>query len=252
MLTNELMGAFCLGVVWLNTLLIAAHVWQAQRALAKLLAGLGAPVEADVVDATPSLAEVRVAQIGRAITTSGPDRILFTEASRSARVLGGTVEIAGEQVTVSSAEGARVWSAEASGTRAETDFDAAFRGASTNRGLGSDLVVAVGAPRRRVWLAGARDGATLAAALVSDRDPRAVVASGRGRAFVFVAASLGVLAGITALALVRPWFSGLSTLGGALAVAHFLAVQPLAVALRESIAPPEQRRVGGIWQRPGA
>lgn len=251
MLSNELMGAFCLGVVWLNTLLIAAHVWQAQRALAEDARKLGPVVFASVVASAEgaSLAELRVAQVGRAITTGGPDRILFTEASRAARVHAGAVEASGARVSVTPADAARVWSFEAAGARADT-FDAAFESASTNRGLRADLVVPVGAPGAKVWLAGEREGDALRVRLVSDRDPASVVRAGRVRALAFIAASLAVLGGVTALALVRPWFSGLSTLGGVLAVAYFLAVQPLAVALREAIAPPEDRRIGGVWQRP--
>jgi hypothetical protein len=251
-LTNETMGAFCLGVVWLNTLLIVAHVWQAQRALARERDAVGRVVSGTVVSAEEggSLASLVISQVGRAITTGGPDRILFTEASRTASVHAGAIEIEGRPTRVAPAVGARAWALGGTGVRSDADFDVAYRAASTNRGLASELRFEVGAPGARVWVAGDDAGDELVARLVSDRDPHAVLASGRRRAFGFIALALGVLAGITALALVRPWFSGLSTLGGALAVAYFLAVQPLAVALREAIAVPEQRRVGGQWTRP--
>lgn len=252
MLTNEWMGAFCLGVVWLNTLLIAAHVWQAQRALARERASLGTLVEAKVVDTgdASSLAQVRVSQLGRAITTGGPERILFTEASRASTVHAGVIESGGERIDVKpDADSVRVWPTAPEGARADADFDAAYRAASTNRGHASELTLPIGAVGSTVWLAGARDEGAIRVRLVADRDPRSVLTSGRVRAFGFIAASLVLLGLVTALALVRPWFSGWSTLGGVLAVAYFLAVQPLAVALREAIAPPEQRRIGGIWQR---
>jgi hypothetical protein len=243
-LSNEVMGAFCLGVVWLNALLIALHVIRSARALA-VPAGV---VEAKVVEAGEGgLAEVRVAQLGRAITTGGPDRILFTESSRTAHVLGGAVEIGGERVAIAETESAVVWPLASAGVRADTDFEAAYRAASTNRGVTSELVLRVGAIGDRVWIA--RDGGGTPT-FVADVDPRSVVSSGRARATAFVIAAIATLAGITALALVRPWFSGWSTLGGALAVAYFLGVQPLAVALREAIAPPPDRRVGGEWSRP--
>lgn len=251
MLSNESMGAFCLGVVWLNTLLIALHVWQAQRVLRRDAAALGPVLRASVIEPGQGecLAELRVAQSGRAITTGSPDRILFTEVSRRVSVGRGTVEVAGERMAVAPTEGVRVWSLPAAGARSET-FDAAFASASTNRGVACELVVPIGARGSQVWLAGARDGDVLRVRLVSDRDPREVMRSGRARALGFILASLAALAGITALALVRPWFTGISTLGGVLAVAYFLAVQPLAVALREAIAVPEQRKIGGVWQRP--
>lgn len=253
MLSNEWMGAFCLGVVWLNTLLIAAHVMQSARALRAELRNAGDPVEARVLETggAASLAEVHVAQRGRAITTGGPDRILLTESSRTSVAHGGVVEVGGERVAVvPEPDRLRVWPLATEGEREGDDFDAAYRAASTNRGLTSELALPVGVVGRTLWLAGRREGGSLHVRLVADTDPRRVVAAGQARAYAFVALSLAVLAGITALALVRPWFSGWSTLGGALAVAYFLSVQPLAVALREGIAPPDQRRLGGVWARP--
>ncbi len=155
---------------------------------------------------------------------------------------GGTVE---GGVAIEASESARVWWLGDGGARREQDFDQAYAQADTSRGLSSELVVALGAPGSSVWLSG--EGDPLRARIASDRDPRAVLASGRRRAFAFVFLALTVLGGITALCLVRPWFTGWSTLGGMLSVAYFLAVQPLAVALRESIAPPDQRKIGGLW-----
>lgn len=252
MLTNEVMGAFCLGVVWLNTLLIVAHVWQTQRALAREIAALGPVARAEVarVDGG-ALASLIVSQIGRATTNGGPDRILFTEASRRPEVREGAVTIDGREESLTAGEGTRVWALSAAGTRAETDFESAHRSASTHKGLASTLTVPVGPVGARVWLAGDRKDGAFVVSLVSDSDPSAIVASARARGLGFIVIALAALAGITALALVRPWFSGWSTLGGALAVAYFLAVQPLAVGLRESIAIPDQRRIGGTWQPTG-
>lgn len=251
MLSNEVMGAFCLGVVWLNTLLICAQVWQAQRALSEERALLGTIMEARVLDVgdAASLAELRIAQVGRAITTGGPDRILFTESSRSAHLHAGTVEAGGKRLAVVLVGSPRVWSLAAEGARDAAAFDRAFAQANTNRGLTSELRVAVGAPGAKVWLAGERDAQTVSARLVSDRDPNAVLVSARKRAFAFIVLSVAVLGGVTAIAMVPPWFTGVSTLGGILAVAYFLAVQPVAVALREAIAVPDKRLIGGIWSR---
>lgn len=251
MLSNEMMGAFCLGVVWLNALLIAMHVLQARAALGAEAARLGVVVRGRVVRGEGGcLAEARITQRGRAITTRGPDRILFTESSRTCRVGAGEIEALGEKLAVRPAEGASVWPLAAEGARVETSFEDAFGAASTNRGVASEVRIALGNAGDEVWVAGVRDGNVLEARVVSDADPRRVLASGRARALAFVVASLSVLGGITSLMLVRPWFTGWSTFGGVLGVAYFLVVQPLAVSLREAIAVPSARLRGGIWQRP--
>lgn len=253
MLSNEVMGAFCLGVVWLNTLLIVLQVLQARAALGEEARQLGTVVQGRVTKASGEgacLAEARIAQRGRAITTSGPDRILFTEASRATSVTPGEIETNGERLAVEPAEDARVWALRSEGERVDPSFDAAFAAASTNRGVSSELRVALGREGDEVWIAGAREGSALKARVVSDQDPRRVLASGRTAALGFVVGALAVLGGITALTLVRPWFSGWSTFGGVLMVAYFLGVQPLAVSLREAIAVPTARLRGGVWQRP--
>jgi hypothetical protein len=249
-LSNETMGAFCLAVVWVNTLLIAAHVWQTQRALGIERRALGNVVRASVLDTrdAASLATLHVAQIGRAITEEGPNRILFTEASRRSEVHPATIEIGGDEVELVPSDGVRVWCL-GGAARHDEDFDRAFGEARTSRGYKSEVDVGIGAAGSTVWVAGTRDGATLRATLVSDRDPAAVVGSARARAIVFVVASLVMLALVSALALTRPWFEGWSTLGGVLAVAYFLGVQPIANALRESMASPPERPIGGLWER---
>ena len=252
MLTNETMGLFCLGVVWLNTLLIVAHVWQAQRALERAQRSIGDVVRAEVLDTrgAKSLALLHVSQLGRAITQAGPSRILFTESSRRGEIHAAIVEQAGARVEVVPGEGeARVWCVGASASRCDDDFERAFDEAKTSRGFASEACVEIGVRGGVVWLAGVRDDTTMRVSFVSDRDPASLVASARARALAFVASSVLVLVGITGLSLVRPWFSGVSTLGGALAVAFFLAVQPIANALRESIAVPPLRPIGGLWQR---
>ncbi len=254
MLSNELMGAFCLGVVWLNTALIVMHVLQARAALGVEAARLGTVLRVRVTRVEggaegAGLAEIRVGQRGRAITTGGPDRILFTQASRTARVAGGEVEAAGEPMTLRPSSDASAWALHAPGERQGASFDETFAAASTNRGVDSELRVVLGRAGDEVWVAGEREGSAFAARVVADEDPRRVLASGRAQALAFALGALVVLGGVTALALVRPWFSGWSTLGGVLAVGYFLGVQPLAVSLREAIAVPAARLRGGIWQR---
>jgi hypothetical protein len=249
-LSNETMGAFCLGVVWLNGLLIAAHVWQTQRALTRERSAIGSVVRGVVVDTgdAAALAVVHLTQIGRAITEDGPSRILLTEAKRRCDVHDATVEVGDAKLAVIASEVVRVWCLNATPAH-EGDFERAFGEASTSRGYQTEVDLAIGTKGGTVWIGGERDGDTLRARLVSDRDPAAVLASARGRAATFVVLNLVALVGITALALVRPWCTGLSTLGGMLAVAYFLGVQPIANALRESMAGPAARPIGGIWQR---
>lgn len=249
MLSNELMGAFCLGVVWLNTLLICAHVLQAWRALGREQDGLRAARakgELLEVDAAAPIAEVVIRQVGRAITSGGPDTILFTDAERRTGHVGGAAQAAGERITIESAPACSVWALDAPSTRSPSLFAEAFQAASTNKGLSAELTLSL---RGKLWVRGTREGDRVRCSLVSDREPLGVLRADRAKALAFVGLSLAVLTACTAVALVRPWFSGWSTLGGALLVAYFLAVQPLGVALRESIALPSSRLVGGRWTR---
>ena len=101
MLSNETMGAFCLGVVWLNAMLVVAHVVQSARALG---VPEGERVKVKVASGQGALAEIRIAQRGRAITTSGPDRILFTESSRTVVVHAVDVEHNNERLHITTSE----------------------------------------------------------------------------------------------------------------------------------------------------
>jgi hypothetical protein len=248
-LSNETMGAFCLGVVWLNTLLIVAHVLQAWRGLGRERAALAqarAAGELVEVNAAEPVGEVVVRQVGRAITSGGPETILFTDAERRAKIAGGEVEAGGDRITLEPTDACEVWTLDAAGVRSPDTFAEAYQAASTNKGLTAELRMPV---RGRLWVRGRREGDRVRCSLVSDREPIALLGADRAKALAFVVLALAVLGGCTALALVRPLFSGWSTLGGMTLVGYFLAVQPLAVALRESIALPSARLVGGRWTR---
>lgn len=250
------MGAFALAIVWLNTILIAASAWKGAGALGVTLSGLraslrrGELVRARVVRGEGEggvIAERRVQQVGRAMTTNGPDRILFTDRASETCIRGGEVEIDGVSVALAPAD-AQVWTLEGSGRREPDGFDAAWSRAATNKGVESGLVIGVGAGD--VWIRGKRDGARISADLVATLSPIAVISRARMGLHLFALGSLVTVAGITAICLVPPVFGTVSTVGGVLMIAFFILVQPLGVMVRDATRLPPERLVGGIWQRP--
>lgn len=238
------MGLLALGVLWLNTLLIAAAALQQRRALsARLRQIVSAPLrEGKVVSGRGpdgALLARTVHQVGRAMTVSGPERILFTEASSEIELFGGALQLGGEQVELSGAP-PEVWLAPSTPvTRTETDFDAAFKTASMNRGLNSTArqVVRVG---DRVW-----SGSGLLATL----DPVKAVRARMRMLAAFALVSVLLAGAITAVALVPPVFGTVSTLGGALGLLFFILVQPAGVKVRNWARLPHQQPHSDVWQR---
>jgi hypothetical protein len=88
--------------------------------------------------------------------------------------------------------------------------------------------------------------------VVSSVDPIAFCASRVRIIAGFVLASALVLAAVTALAVWPPHFGLVSTIGGALGLAYFLAIQPLGTAIRDAVKTPARRLVGATWRRPAA
>jgi hypothetical protein len=255
-LSNEVMGVFALAVVWLNTLLIAASAWRARSALGELLESLdgsrrrGELVRGRIVRGNGeggALAERRVRQIGRAMTTRGPDRILFTDRQSEMHIAGGEVEIDGGSISVTEGDG-QVWTIDGGGRRDPSAFEAAWSRAATNKGVESGLVIPVA--QGDVWLRGRRDGDRLRPDLVATRCPISIVVGARRRLLAFALGSLATVAALTAVCLVRPVFGTVSTLGGAGMIAFFILVQPIGVLVRDRTRTPPERPVGGIWQRP--
>jgi hypothetical protein len=256
-LSNETMGLFALSVVWLNTLLIAASAWQVAAAQGRLLSDLraakrrGELVRGRVLRGNGqggSIAERRVQQIGRAMTTRGADRILFTDRQSETVIAGGEVEIDGARVSVGAGEG-EVWTIDERGRRDPSAFDAAWSRAATNKGVESDVVIPVAG---EVWLRGRRDGDRLEADLVATRCPITLVSRTRWAQIAFALGAVAVVSAITAVCLVPPVFGTVSTVGGALMVAFFIGIQPLGVMVRDATRPPPERPVGGVWERPAA
>lgn len=267
MLTKEIMGLFALGVLWLNGALVLAVAWKQLRAigaLRKMFAASkarGELVEGEVAEADAGVfARRHVAQTGRAVTTRGPSRILFTDGPQSFEVHGGALDTGDGRVTVDAAPiaASEVWtddarSREAAGCSSDGEFDAAWTDASRFKGHTREVEVEV---RRgdRVWVHGKRRDDALGPwddrpLLVSMVDPIAWCA-GRARLLVlFLVGGALSLALVTAIALVPPPFGSLSTVGGGLCLAWFLAIQPLGTAVRDAVRTPARQPVGVEWQR---
>jgi hypothetical protein len=269
-LTREIMGLLALWILWLNAGLVFAvalrqlgnvralrrRVVDAMRR-GELVTGTAEPTEGD------RFAVRRVAQTGRAITTKGPDRILFTDGPQSFEVIGGAVRTADGSVKVASALPvlSEVWvdtarAADATGCGGAQEFDEAWKKANTSKGLTRDVDIEVRAGDR-VWVMGAREEGGLVARedaplIVSMVDPVAFCASRARLLLLFIGVGILALVGVTVLALWSPHFGTVSTLGGVLGVAYFLGIQPLGTAVRDAVKTPARRQVGALWQRPSA
>ena len=248
------MGLLALGVLWLNTLLIAGAALQQRRELARELRAVreaiasGALVKGAVKQGQgPGGAIVTrtVHQVGRALTVEGPDRILFTESRVETAVHGGVIEVAGRPVELAPASDVgRVWTGpHAPLVRSLNDFSDAFHAASTTRGLAtfSEQHVTAGAT---VW--------HQPGVLLSLVDPSSLVRGRMRGLLVFAVTSVALCAGITAVIFVPPIFGTISTVGGALGLLFFVLVQPAGVRARNWARLPDQQPVTDIWQRPAS
>ncbi|MGE3633949.1 MAG: hypothetical protein AB7P00_28870 [Sandaracinaceae bacterium] len=260
------MGALALSILWLNAgLVIAVALKQLGRlrrlgARARLAAERGELVEGLVRRADgEAFAVRRVHQLGRSLR-AGREAILFTDGRQSFEVLGGEIETAQGTLTVPAADAARseVWHEPARGQAAvEADpvaYDEALAAAGTYKGYAHDIEVPI-REGERVFVWGARRDDELvpdedAPLLVSTIDPRAFVASRVRLLALFVLGALVTLIGVTALAVWPPRFELVSTIGGALGLAYFLAIQPLGTAVRDAVKTPARRLINGEWRRP--
>ena len=244
------LGAFALGVLWLNTTLIAAAALKQRASLARHADRWKRDLRRGKVSrgggAEGVFASRVVRQTGRALTLSGPDRIVFSDGASEIRCAGGELEIEGRG-TLSVAQGAKVelWLADApAGTRGA--FDAAFKRASTNKGFDTQVELALG-EGTQVWVAGSDE-----ALMVATLDPLAFIAAKRRSLLLFALAAPFACAAVSAVALWPPLFGTISSIGGALCLAFFLAIQPLGTAVRDAARLPPSRPVGGLWQREGS
>lgn len=268
MLTREIMGLLALGILWVNSALVFAVALKqlgnvlglrrrllAARARGALVSGIA---RAD----GERFALRRITQLGRAITTKGPDRILFTDGPQAFDVLGGSIETDGEPLRVEPAHGpeAEVWlsrvrAGEGAGCEGGAAFERAWAEATTFKGFARDVELEVRSGDR-IWVLGAREGDAIVPAgdaplVVSMIDPVAFAASRARILTLFIVVGIVALLGVTAIALWPPRFGLVSTIGGALGLAYFLAIQPLGTAVRDAVKTPGRALVGALWRRPG-
>ncbi len=252
MLALPWMGLFALAAFWVNVLLIAMAAWKSAQALrlrAREFARPDALVMGKVEQGhgeSEAFARRTTEQVGRALTIQGPQRILFVDAKDTQEVFGGTVRVNGNAREITAKPNAAYWSAASRSVRVETDFDAAWTDASTSRGVRSTCVDTL-RPGEDVWLLLDASGS---ASLVASMDPRAEIARGLRTLGLLVLLTVVGAGIVTALMLVPPVFGPTSTLGGVLALAFFLAIQPIAVELQDRARLPNERLVGGLWTRP--
>ena len=250
MLTLPWMGLFALAALWVNVLLIVTAAFKHVAALrrARMELDRGSLVRAKILDGRGDqgvFAQRVTEQVGRAVTAKGPSRILCVDARDVFQVFGGRVEIDGQARDIEASPGAAYWSEEGRGVRVETDFEGSWESASTSRGvrLTSREGLKPGDEAFLVLVGGA-------ATLVATMNPRGEIGRGILRLGSLVVVSLLGAALVTALLFVPPVFGAVSTFGGVLALAFFLAIQPIAVEMHDRARLPNERRVGGTWTRP--
>lgn len=256
-LPYEWLGVLALAILWTNAILIAAAAMGQRSELGEIRARLlgakrsGALVAGIVEEGrgpAGALAVRRVEQLGRAMTIGGPDRILFTDRVVSGESFGGSIRTddgVRHEVEALAGDRVEIWVPDgAPGKRLESDFDAAWARASTNKGFPSrvEQTIGVGA---RVFVH--RDGEILRIAAL---DPIGFVDGRRAMLVAFAVATILGAAAVTVLACWPPAFGTVSTVGAALGIAYFVGIQPLGTAVRDAAKLPPARPVGGIWQRP--
>lgn len=250
MLSLPWMGLLALAAFWVNVVLIAMAAWKSLGALSVRRHELAqrALLHATVVQGRGdggAFARRTVEQVGRAMTTRGPRRILFVDAKDAHEVLGGTVRVEDATREITTKPDALLWSEPSRCVRvASTDFERAWSEASTSRGVRTSSTKVVG-PAEKVWLLLDASGEV---ELVATMDPQVEVARGMRVLWLLMLITLVPALAITALILTPPVFGPLSTLGGLLALAFFLAIQPVAVELQDRARLPNAQRVGGVWR----
>lgn len=264
MLSREIMGLLALGVLWVNTLLIAAAALKEVGRQMRLRASL-APVKGTVVRGDGEgggLARHTVDQLGRSAGDPAQRRgILFHDRGYAGEIFGGAISTELGEVAIDAAKPARVWLPvaalrDAAACPSDEAIDVAFDDARRAKGFSRTVSVTI-EPGREVWVAGelvrepslrivAPAGGEL---LVSTFEPRALLTRNIA---LGVFAALGFLAGAgvcTAITLTGPRFGTTSIVGAALGIVFFLLVQPAGTALRDAVRLPHVGILRGEWVR---
>ena len=237
MLSREIMGALCLGVLWVTAILVAGAAWQDFRDLRAIIKRARKMIEGVVKDG--DFAEWSVEQTGRA---TDDDAIAFHDRSFHGEVFGGKV---GDTEIPANPKG-QVWIDEAAREEAAscgdvTTYDATHAIARKAKGFARTVRVRVRAGQR-VWVIG--EGA-----IVATFDPRAWASRKSLVVLAFIPIELALCAAATRLALSLPRFGTTSVIGAVACIAFFLGVTPVAVALRESVRLPHEAFLRTVWSR---
>jgi hypothetical protein len=249
-LSRELMGILCLGVVWVTALLVAAAALQD---LADLRRIARRAKKAIVGVAQADIAEWKVELTARAIDVGGDEAITFHERRFVSDILGGTVLMGDSSYEVSPSEAGQVWlSAEARALAVSCSdtatFDEIYARARKAKGASHDACVRVG-KGERVFVVGEVDGRAIKPQIISTIDPLVFCKVKAGLIALFIPLELAACALATALALSQPHFGRASTAGAICCIAFFLGVTPIAVALRERARRPHEAFLRVTWSR---
>lgn len=252
MLTREWMGVLALGILWVNTLLVAGAALQRVGSLLALANRIGRAVRRGV--APEGLAMVTVEQVGR-YGAGAKRNIVWHDRAYGSIVSGGVVDVGGgESIEVPAASNAMVWVDEATMRTAAAlpnaaAFDEAYTSARKAKGFTRKVTASVRSGSE-VFVGKLRD-AERDTWIVAAMDP---VAWCRKRAWtiaaVFVPGIVAIAAGITAVALIPPAFGTVSMIGAGLGVLYFLLVLPAGTAVRDWARAPHERIVRGSWTDP--
>ncbi len=245
MLSREVMGVLCLGVVWVTALLVAAAAIQDLadlRRIVRLARG------AIVGTARGDLAEWRVEQTGRALDGSR-EAIAFHDRTFGGEVFASKVD----DYEVVATDSAQVWIADADRNAAtacpsDAAFTSAYESARKAKGYVRDVRVKI-KDGDRAWVIGKLDGKTITPELVSTIDPIAFCRRKALLIALFIPIELAVCAAATAVALTPPHFGHVSIAGAIACFAFFLGVTPIAVSLRENARRPHEAFLRTQWTR---
>jgi hypothetical protein len=247
---TDLLGLGALAALWVNTLLIVAHAGLQRGDLARRRDRLRGARHGRVSEGSP-LAEARTVQVAR---SRGDGQVHFHDRGYESESFGGTLQLAGEslQVPAIGAGGAvEVWvdprrMREAGRCVSPEDFDSLYAGACKARGAERVIRQALSAGDE-IWLVPADGEGPL---WLSGVDPAPWIARQRALLLAFMLGSLALLGLCSVLALWPPVYGTISTLGGALCLAFFLLVQPVAATLGERVLPLHRAVLRGRWSRP--
>lgn len=264
MLTYEIMGLLALGILWVNTLLLAGA---ALTPLGELLGYLrrwrrDGLLRAEVLEGNDDgvLARYEVEQTGhKAADDEDRHAIAFHDRAYRSLVLGGRLDVDGEQLALEQTDDAEVWltateKKAAAGCPGASAFEDAYPQARKAKGwrrhvrhdLRTGDRVVVHACREGDRLVPPADGPLV----IATHDPRGWCRAKVALVLGFQLMVLALASGITYLALYPPLFGTVSTIGGVAGLAYFLTIQAVGVALREATLAPPRAALRGSWLRP--